>query len=144
MKTLKKIALSALALGALVAMQTAVSADVVSLRGAQEIKGESTDFARKDVLSATGGFERSWKLQPPTIPHNIDNDRISLRENTCLNCHSKETFKEEKAPMIGDSHFVDAAGVVLEDMNMRRHFCSQCHVPQMDANPLVENMFVGD
>lgn len=143
MKTIRKIALSALAFGALVAMQTAVSAEVVSLRGGQELAGESTEFARSDAVSVTGGIKRTWKLQPPAIPHGIDNDRISLSENTCLNCHSAENFKAEKSPKIGDSHFVDAAGVVTSEMNLRRHFCNQCHVQQMDVDPLVENVFVG-
>ena len=144
MKTMKKIAVSALTIGALLTMQQVVMADVVSLRGGQELTNASTDFTRKDPISASGGIERTWKLQPPSIPHKINNDRISLSENTCLNCHSAETYKAEKAPKIGDSHFVDADGVVHPQINMRRHFCYQCHVQQMDVNPLVENVFVGN
>ncbi len=144
MKTMKKIALSALAFGVFIATQQAVTADVISLRGGQGLTSESTDFTRKDPLSVSGGIERTWKLQPPSIPHKINNDRITLSENTCLNCHSAETYKEEKAPKIGDSHFIDADGTVHEQMNMRRQFCYQCHVQQMDVNPLVDNVFVGD
>ena len=143
MRTLKKMTLSALALGTLV-FAHAVSAEVTSLRGDSELSAASADVERKDEVYVTGGFERSWKLQPPTIPHKTDNDRITLQENTCLSCHSEATYKEEKAPKIGDSHFIDAAGNVLADMNMRRYFCNQCHVPQVDATPLVENLFVGD
>jgi len=143
MKVMKKITLSALALGALVATN-AMSAEVLSLRGEQELASDSTEFTRKDPISVSGGMERTWKLQPPVIPHGIDKDRITLRENTCLSCHSEETYKKEKSPKIGDSHYVDAEGKVLTEMNMRRYFCNQCHVQQMDANPLVENLFVGD
>lgn len=143
MKTTKTIALSALALGAMVAASL-VSADIVSLRGDQDLAGDSTAIERKGELIASGGIERSWKLQPPVIPHKTNNDRFSLKENTCLNCHSTDTYKKEKAPKIGDSHFVDATGAVLTEMNMRRYFCSQCQVPQTDATPLVENLFEGD
>ena len=31
----------------------------------------------------------------------------------------------------------------MKDMNMRRFFCAQCHVPQLEASPLVENTFEG-
>ncbi|GAL17917.1 nitrate reductase cytochrome c550-type subunit [Vibrio maritimus] len=30
---------------------------------------------------------------------------------------------------------------VLADMSPRRYFCLQCHVPQVDAQPLVGNDF---
>ncbi|MEF1340261.1 nitrate reductase cytochrome c-type subunit, partial [Vibrio rotiferianus] len=30
---------------------------------------------------------------------------------------------------------------VLADMSPRRYFCLQCHVPQANAKPLVENKF---
>ena len=143
MTRLSKSAFAALIVTAVIALPLVASAQVVSLRGDSELSADSDKFDRKKPLTASGGFERAWKLQPPTIPHNTDNDRITLKENTCLNCHSKETFKKEKAPLIGDSHFVDASGKMLPDVNMRRHFCTQCHVPQMDAKPLIDNVFVG-
>ena len=143
MKTVFKTTLAGLLLAMVVAAPVAVSAEVLSLRGAKTLDAGSDAFDRKKTLTASGGFERSWKEQPPTIPHNIDNDRVTLKENTCLNCHSEETYKKEKAPRIGDSHFVDATGKMLKTMNMRRHFCSQCHVPQADAKPLVDNTFAG-
>ncbi|MBB4301992.1 cytochrome c-type protein NapB [Rhodobium orientis] len=144
MKLLSKTTLAALALGIVAAAPAARATDVVSLRGDKALTAESDAFDRKRAMTASGGFDRAWDLQPPTIPHNIDNDRITIRENTCLNCHGPETFKKEKAPRIGDSHFVDADGKVLETMNQRRHFCSQCHVPQADVKPLVENTFGGN
>ena len=144
MKLLSKTTLAALALSVVVAIPAARAAEVVSLRGNKDLTAESDAFDRKRAMTASGGFDRAWELQPPTIPHNIDNDRITIRENTCLNCHGPETFKKEKAPRIGDSHFLDADGNVLETMNQRRHFCSQCHVPQADVTPLVENTFGGN
>ncbi|MCB1961304.1 MAG: nitrate reductase cytochrome c-type subunit, partial [Rhodocyclaceae bacterium] len=29
----------------------------------------------------------------------------------------------------------------LSNISPRRYFCNQCHVPQFDAKPLVENTF---
>ena len=31
---------------------------------------------------------------------------------------------------------------MLADVSPRRYFCTQCHVEQTDAQPLVENTFV--
>ena len=143
MKAIKYITLPFVAVFTLVAAG-AIADEVVSLRGEQGLAADSNEFARKDELHVSGGFDRSWKLQPPAIPHKTDNDRITLQENTCMSCHSPETYKEEKAPKVADSHFIDANGEVQTDLNMRRYFCSQCHVPQMDVNPLVENEFSGN
>ena len=43
--------------------------------------------------------------------------------------------------MISVTHFVDRDGQVLATVSPRRYFCTQCHVPQTDAKPLVENDF---
>ena len=42
---------------------------------------------------------------------------------------------------MADSHFIAADGTKMETLNMRRYFCNQCHVPQLDADPIVENTF---
>jgi cytochrome c-type protein NapB len=31
--------------------------------------------------------------------------------------------------------------MTLGDISPRRYFCMQCHVPQTDAKPLVDNVF---
>lgn len=144
MRALFKTTLAGVFLAATIGLSFGVSAQVLSLRGDRPLDAaDNMAPDRHKQETASGGFERSWKLQPPTIPHNIDNDRITLKENTCLNCHSEANFKKEKAPKIGDSHFIDREGNKLADMNQRRHFCNQCHVPQLDASPLVENTFAG-
>ncbi len=115
--------------------------DVASLRGAYELEKDSKMFAKKKVLKATGGFERSFELQPPLIPHAIDKDRITLKNNSCMKCHSAKNYEMEKAPKVGDSHFKDRDDNVLKTLSSRRYFCSQCHIPQVEASPLVENTF---
>ena len=37
---------------------------------------------------------------------------------------------------------MDRDNNVLADVSPRRYFCTQCHVPQADAKPLVGNSFV--
>ena len=84
-----------------------------------------------------------FEQQPPVIPHATENfDEITLEENQCLTCHGPEKFKEKKAPKIGDSHFRNQqTGEIMKQVSSARHACVQCHVPQVDAAPLVENTF---
>jgi nitrate reductase (cytochrome), electron transfer subunit len=114
-----------------------------SLRGTQALNDGAKMFDKKRVVTKEGGFKRSWKLQPPSIPHKISKERINLDENSCLRCHSPENFKKEKAKEIGASHYVDDAGKPAGKLNGHRYFCTQCHTTQVDAAPLVENTFAG-
>ena len=88
---------------------------------------------------------RTYRDQPPVIPYAVDNfNQITLEENPCLSCHGPEVYKKKNAPRVGDSHFIDREGRKLEATSALRHKCAQCHVPQVDAPPLVENSFKGD
>jgi cytochrome c-type protein NapB len=118
-----------------------IGAEVVSLRGSNDLKNAAKMFEKKRIQSQQGGFKRAWKLQPPSIPHTIGKERINLEENTCLRCHSPEKYKEEKAVKIGDSHFIAADGTKSDKVNGRRYFCTQCHAPQNNVEPLIENVF---
>ncbi len=116
---------------------------LASLRGTHDIEGSSLKVSKKKLISQEGGFERSYKKQPPLIPHKIEKYRITLKNNGCLKCHSKKNHKKEKAPMVGESHFLTRDGKKLDHVSTRRWFCNQCHAPQLNAKPLVENEFVG-
>lgn len=85
--------------------------------------------------------ERNYPEQPPTIPHTIRGYAIDKNANKCLSCHSREASARTQAPMISITHFSDRDGQVLAAVSPRRYFCTQCHVPQHDAKPLVENQF---
>lgn len=122
---------------------TGAIADVTSLRGAHSLDADAKSFDQKKQIKQEGGFDRSWELQPPSIPHDIEKDRISLRGNTCMKCHSAENYEKEEAPKAGDSHFLDRDGNELKKISSRRWFCDQCHTPQVEARPLVENTFKG-
>jgi len=121
---------------------TALSADVKSLRG-DDIAAQAKAPERLEVMNVKGGIERSYKLQPPMIPHEVDKYEINLKVNGCLSCHSEATYQEKKAPKVGDSHYATRDGQVLEHISSRRYFCTQCHAPQMGADPLVQNNFQG-
>jgi nitrate reductase (cytochrome), electron transfer subunit len=85
---------------------------------------------------------RSYPEQPPVIPHAIQGYQLSLATNRCLTCHRRQYTEASGAPMISVTHYMDRDGQMLADVAPRRYFCTQCHVPQTDAQPLVENTFV--
>lgn len=84
---------------------------------------------------------RNYPEQPPVIPHSIDNYQLTLKTNRCLDCHRRQFTEGSGAPMISVTHFMDRDGQVLADVTPRRYFCTECHVPQTDARPLVPNTF---
>ncbi len=143
MKKFLSITLAAFAIAVITSHTVIAKESVASLRGTQDIEGKSLKVTKKKVVSQEGGFERNYKQQPPLIPHKIDKYKINLKNNGCLKCHSKKNHKKEKAPMLGESHFLTRDGKKLEHVSSRRYFCNQCHAPQVDANPLVKNEFEG-
>jgi cytochrome c-type protein NapB len=92
---------------------------------------ENTDLRRK----------RAYPDQPPTIPHSIDGYQVDKNSNRCLLCHSRANAANFQAPMVSVTHFVDRDGQVLAAVSPRRYFCTQCHVVQTDAPPLVGSDF---
>lgn len=94
-----------------------------------------------DYIDSDVRRERIHPMQPPTIPHKIDNYQVDIRANRCLSCHSRTRVEESRAPMVSVTHYTGRDGEVLAEVSPRRYFCTQCHVPQTDAQPLVENTF---
>ena len=68
--------------------------------------------------------------------------QINKDHNGCLSCHARTKAEEMRAIAISPTHYVDRDGHQLADVSPRRFFCTQCHVPQADAKPLVTNTFV--
>jgi len=122
---------------------SAMAGAVDSLRLGQSLTDDAKEPAKKKAMVVKGGIERSYKQQPPVVPHKVEKDKINLKVNTCMNCHSEKTYEAKKAPKVGDSHYVSRDGKVLKTVSSRRYFCNQCHAPQVSAAPLVENNFVG-
>lgn len=85
---------------------------------------------------------RSYPMQPPTIPHKIENYQVDINTNKCLSCHKRSRTGESQAPMVSVTHFMDRDGNFLAEISPRRYFCEQCHVVQTDAKVLVDSDFV--
>ncbi len=95
----------------------------------------------------TALIPRTYKGQPPLIPHEVEKYLpITVEENDCLDCHISDDFKGRKMPRMGDSHFskTETEPDGSPKVNMSRWQCNSCHVAQVDAPPLVENTFVGN
>jgi nitrate reductase (cytochrome), electron transfer subunit len=84
---------------------------------------------------------RAYPEQPPTIPHSIEGYQLSVNTNCCMSCHKREFTLGSGAPMISITHFQTRDGQMLADVSPRRYFCTECHVPQANVSPLVENRF---
>jgi cytochrome c-type protein NapB len=85
----------------------------------------------------------NYEMQPPTIPHAIDNYQLTVNTNRCMLCHTRSNAAKFQAPPVSPAHYVTRDGQVLEQISTRRYFCVQCHVVQTDAPPLVANTFKG-
>jgi cytochrome c-type protein NapB len=116
---------------------------VESLRGGADLTDESVEPERRKVEVVQGGFDRSFKEQPPMVPHGIDKYSIDLRQNGCLKCHSEATAEKENTKPTPESHYLDRDGNKLDKLSSRRYFCTQCHAVQMQGQPLVDNTFEG-
>ena len=92
---------------------------------------ENTDIRRN----------RAYPMQPPTIPHSIDNYQIDKNSNRCLLCHARANADKFQAPPVSVTRYMDRNDQFLATISPRRYFCNQCHVVQTDAKPLVANTF---
>jgi nitrate reductase (cytochrome), electron transfer subunit len=85
--------------------------------------------------------DRDFVQQPPLIPHNTAGYQITKNFNKCMDCHAWQKTKASGATKVSVTHFRTREGQELDNISPRRYFCTQCHVPQTDAKPLVENTF---
>ncbi len=126
----------------LLAITTAgLADDVESLRGATALDEGSTEPLRMRYLDDQEPYARDYEQQPPLVPHPTEKYGIDLQENRCLECHSWADYEEAGATKVSESHFPDNHGGVSATVAGQRYFCTQCHVAQVDAEPLVENVF---
>ena len=99
-------------------------------------------------------LKRAYPGAPPQIPHNIEPFLpVSKDRNMCKTCHDKrDTFdasgKAKKVKgqptAIPASHYIDhrlGNGRIGKTVVGARTVCTQCHVPQANVKPLVENTF---
>lgn len=112
-----------------------------SLRGSAPLEEDSKQPALMKWQDDREPIQRDYVQQPPLIPHDIQGYKINKKFNKCLTCHSWANYREAGATKISQTHFEDRENHVLANIAPRRYFCTQCHVPQVDAPPLVENTF---
>ncbi|MBM3390857.1 MAG: nitrate reductase cytochrome c-type subunit; periplasmic nitrate reductase electron transfer subunit [Betaproteobacteria bacterium] len=121
---------------------------VAALRGSDTAAADQAPAAHFVYMGKKPGLQkpidRTIKGQPPLVPHAVDNfDEITVAENQCMDCHSIEKYREKQAPKLGDSHLAFSKDGMKKTLLMDRYQCNTCHVPQVDAKPLVETNFVG-
>lgn len=145
----KTFKLSLLAIIALAVVACATSElQVNSLRGSSASTADNNALQVKEYVGKRPGqgalIARTFNDQPPLVPHTIENYEISATENACWDCHNSADFKGKKMPMVGKSHLLPVMDSQAEPkLNMLRYQCDTCHVPQVDAQPLVDNVFQG-
>jgi nitrate reductase (cytochrome), electron transfer subunit len=113
---------------------------VQSLRGGDSIPDtpQANDIKRQ---STAARFTKAYRQQPPMIPHRMEKYQINLKVNQCLGCHDWPYNVQEGAPKVSETHYTNRDGIALDKVTKSRWFCNQCHVPQVQARPLVNNSF---
>jgi len=114
-----------------------------ALRRGVPIDKEASPLAMARVENFDRPRARTYEMQPPTIPHAIDNYQLTVNTNRCMLCHTGSNAARFQAPPVSAAHYLTRDGKVLEQISSRRYFCVQCHVVQTDAPTLVANGFRG-
>jgi nitrate reductase (cytochrome), electron transfer subunit len=140
---MKKIALMfALLLPLLACAQgQAVPRALDHMRGATPLAETTKPPALVNPDNSDVKRQRNYAMQPPIIPHKIENYQVDKSANRCMMCHARTRTQESQAPMISVTHFQNRDGNFLAELSPRRYFCLQCHVPQANLEPLVPNQF---
>ena len=115
---------------------------VATLRDHTEIMTQKEPNRIPKVVNKDIKQGRNYPMQPPIIPHTTRNYEVNTMNNKCMSCHSRHRTEKSQAPMVSVTHYMDRDGNFLGDVSPRRYFCNQCHVTQVDAEPLVENTFI--
>lgn len=135
----KPIHLGALALVPLLVFGgMAVAQSVASLRGADVDEPVAIDDVHRTI---EGRMQRNYRQQPPLIPHRTEGYQVTKDFNKCLSCHGWPQNAQYGAPKVSETHYVTRSGSRTDEISGGRWFCTQCHVPQADAQALVPNAF---
>lgn len=111
-----------------------------SLRGV-EIQGPEAASENFRNERDVPPLPRDFVQQPPLIPHTVKGYNITRNFNKCMDCHAWNRTQQSGATKVSVTHFKTREGAELSNISPRRYFCTQCHVPQTDAKPLVANKF---
>ncbi|KZL27423.1 nitrate reductase cytochrome c-type subunit [Pseudovibrio sp. WM33] len=141
MKLLKLLVASLIAVSVFGGASSFAADTISQMRNADILTQDAAPRIPK-VVNSDERQVRNYPEQPPLIPHKIDGYQIDKRLNKCMTCHSRTAIEKSQAPMISITHFMNRDNQFLASVSPRRFFCTQCHVPQTEAKPLVENTFV--
>ena len=139
------IAVSSIILPSIVSAEDAVidaEPQVATLRGTAPLNAEVTPPIIEMVENNDLKRQRDYPQQPPTIPHDISKYQLDKNFNKCMDCHARKFADEAQAPAVSVTHYMNRDGEFLGEVSPRRYFCTQCHVHQLETEPLVENEFV--
>ncbi|GIU45159.1 periplasmic nitrate reductase, electron transfer subunit [Shewanella sairae] len=146
MKTLLRVsaaALMAISLSSAFSVSAeGIPADKIATLREAPLNIEPTPPVMQKVINSDVKEVRNYPMQPPVIPHKIDGYQLNLNVNKCMSCHARTRTGDSQAPMVSVTHYMDRENNFLATLSPRRYFCTQCHVPQLDAKVLVPNEFV--
>ena len=133
--------LASLGMIAMLFLTLAAADEIATLRDGTAIDEQAVPAAMPKTVDSPIRAQRNYPMQPPTIPHDTRGYELNLRVNKCMSCHARVRTEESQAPMISVTHYMDGDGNFLAELTPRRYFCTQCHVNQTTARPLVGNTF---
>jgi cytochrome c-type protein NapB len=138
------LAVSSIVLPSMASAETVMdnAPQVATLRGTAPLNAEVTPPIIDKVENNDLKRQRDYPQQPPTIPHDISKYQLDKNFNKCMDCHARKFADEAQAPAVSVTHYMNRDGEFLGEVSPRRYFCTQCHVHQLESEPLVENEFV--
>jgi len=120
----------------------AVAQNISTLRPKTAIDEERYPVPMPQIVENSSRKTRSYPMQAPTIPHQIEGYQLDNDANQCMSCHGRNRAEESGAIMVSVTHYMTRDLQFLAEISPRRYFCTQCHVVQTNAKPLVENRFI--
>lgn len=145
-----------------------VSEESLGLRKTDIYQEDDTTASKTEYRGAQAGtskkIKRAYQDAPPMIPHDVtDFLPVTRTNNACVGCHAPDIAPAMGATPIPPSHFLDMRprhtcdGIKfkktvdnmknetdvkrLTHLSQSRFNCTQCHAPQSQGNPSVENLF---
>ena len=112
------------------------------LRGTTPLDKEPVSPLMPNVINDDIRKGRAFAMQPPVIPHQIENYQVDRNFNKCMTCHGRDRVADSQAPMVSVTHFMDRDNNFRAEISPRRYFCTQCHVSQMEVKVPVGNAFL--
>lgn len=82
-----------------------------------------------------GILPRPYEGAPPLVPHDVSKMKVTREKNDCVGCHQEGIkVSQDAATKIPASHYqgTELAGI--------RYNCRECHVPQAEGEPPVQQM----